>query len=90
MEHLVALCIREARLCGFVTDMKLSELFSGARKGFKVRRERNARKLALEVVGVTLTINRMMQESVDVVEDVFFRGGFVGVVLAEFAEGGIV
>jgi hypothetical protein len=69
--------------------MQAGQLAPGGGEGGEIRREGNARQLALEVIGELLAVGRMVQDGVDVVEDVPLGDGRIAVVVPEFLQGGI-
>lgn len=68
--------------------MQPCQFLPGRCEGREIGRKRNPRQLALKIGRVPFPIARMMQQRVEVMEDVFFRDGLVGVVLAKLGDGG--
>ncbi len=66
--------------------MKLRQSFAADGDRPKVRRDRDARKLAAEIRGVFRPVLRMVQQAVDIVEYIPFRDRFIRQLLAKFLQ----
>jgi hypothetical protein len=54
----------------FIVEVQPGQLLAGVGEGAEVRGERDARQVALEVVGELRPVAGVVQQAVDVVEDV--------------------
>jgi hypothetical protein len=68
--------------------MQTGQFAAGFGEGLEIGGEGYARQLTFEVDGIAFAVAGMMEQRVEVVEDVFFGNGGVGVVLAKLRYGG--
>lgn len=66
--------------------MQIGEALADFSNAPEVRRERDARQLALQICGEALAILRRVQQAIDVVEDVPFADLLVFVLRAKFIQ----